>query len=191
MNQKARGFTIVELLIVIVVIAILAALSYVGYTSLTARVENTKTTQAIAQYVKIVSLYALDNGIYPSSSVPPVAPPAEVWICLPYGPASCGDTVFSAPSCLGVGNTGHNAALKTNLQSVATSLPEVSTKEIRCNSGRFVRGALLRIYNSGTSLGIYFFQSGGQPCPTIGGTSIIGSWNSGDAVLCAVGLPDL
>ena len=37
---KQKGFTIVELLIVIVVIAILAALSYVGYTSITARANN-------------------------------------------------------------------------------------------------------------------------------------------------------
>ena len=48
---KQKGFTIVELLIVIVVIAILATLSYVGYTSITARANNS-TAAASAKAVK-------------------------------------------------------------------------------------------------------------------------------------------
>ena len=40
--KKDRGFTIVELLIVIVVIAILAAITIVAYSGITARANTTK-----------------------------------------------------------------------------------------------------------------------------------------------------
>jgi prepilin-type N-terminal cleavage/methylation domain-containing protein len=48
-----RGFTIVELLIVIVVIAILAALSVVGYTNIQQRVKNTTKVSTVQQSIKL------------------------------------------------------------------------------------------------------------------------------------------
>lgn len=64
---KQKGFTIVELLIVIVVIAILAALSYVGYTSITARA-NTSTAAAAAKAVKdAAQVFQGANGAFPVS----------------------------------------------------------------------------------------------------------------------------
>ena len=51
---KQKGFTIVELLIVIVVIAILAAISMAAYTNITARA-NTSTAAAAAKSVKDVA----------------------------------------------------------------------------------------------------------------------------------------
>jgi prepilin-type N-terminal cleavage/methylation domain-containing protein len=64
---KQKGFTIVELLIVIVVIAILAALSYVGYTSITARA-NSSTAAAAAKAVKdTAQTFNGANGAYPVS----------------------------------------------------------------------------------------------------------------------------
>ena len=63
MNQSARGFTIVELLIVIVVIAILAALSYVGYTTISDRANDSKMEDGAAQFIKALSLWSVDNGM--------------------------------------------------------------------------------------------------------------------------------
>ena len=64
---KQKGFTIVELLIVIVVIAILAALSYVGYTSITARA-NTSTAAASAKAVKdAAQTFNGAHGSWPTS----------------------------------------------------------------------------------------------------------------------------
>ena len=65
---KQKGFTIVELLIVIVVIAILAALSYVGYTSIAARANNS-TAMASAKAVKdAAQVYQTANSGYPTSA---------------------------------------------------------------------------------------------------------------------------
>ena len=65
-NQK--GFTIVELLIVIVVIAILAAISIVAYTGIQDRSRNSSALNVASQVAKKAEVaYAL-NGTYPTTS---------------------------------------------------------------------------------------------------------------------------
>lgn len=61
-----RGFTIVELLIVIVVIAILAAISAVAYNGIQERAKNVKTESAVAQYKKSLAMYVAEYGQYPT-----------------------------------------------------------------------------------------------------------------------------
>ena len=62
MIQRSRGFTIVELLIVIVVIAILAALSYVGYTNFAAKARDTVRQQDMATIKKALLAYNAQYG---------------------------------------------------------------------------------------------------------------------------------
>lgn len=63
--QKQKGFTLVELLIVIVVIAILAAISVVAYNGIQNRAEVSKTANAISAYKKGLMMYKADKGVYP------------------------------------------------------------------------------------------------------------------------------
>lgn len=64
MNTR-RGFTIVELLIVIVVIAILAAISVVAYNGIQDRSKNTATLNAASQVMKLLQAYVAQNDAYP------------------------------------------------------------------------------------------------------------------------------
>jgi len=62
-----RGFTIVELLIVVVVIAILAAITIVSYSNITGRANKSAAQAAVASFQKKAELYAADGttGKYP------------------------------------------------------------------------------------------------------------------------------
>lgn len=196
MGQQARqkhraGFTIIELLIVIVIIAILAIISLVAYGSIQDRAENTKTTQAVAQYVKILKMYASTNSIYPTNVTPPTTPPSDFWACLPYDVNSCGSSNGASPVCFGLGYTVQNAAFKAELQTITTTLPAVSNKVVACSNGYTIQGALVHVFNTGISAQINFLQIGNVDCPLIGGTSFVNRVFAGNATRCTVALPNL
>ncbi len=72
-KQGSRGFTIVELLVVIVVIGILAAITIVSYTGITAKA-NTAKAQSNANAVQAVAeAMNADNGFYPAKVVDTLA----------------------------------------------------------------------------------------------------------------------
>lgn len=66
-NNDRRGFTIVELLIVIVVIAILAAIVTVAYNGMQARANLSKYQSEMKTIVKALAMYKEVNGNYPVS----------------------------------------------------------------------------------------------------------------------------
>jgi prepilin-type N-terminal cleavage/methylation domain-containing protein len=55
--MKTRGFTIVELLIVVVIIAILAAITIVSYNGIQQRAKDTQLSNAVNQWEKILKMY--------------------------------------------------------------------------------------------------------------------------------------
>lgn len=61
-----RGFTIVELLIVVVVIAILATITVVAYNGIQVRAWNSKAVSNVDVYRKALMAYAVENNSYPS-----------------------------------------------------------------------------------------------------------------------------
>lgn len=67
-KDKKRGFTIVELLIVIVVIGILAAIAIVAYNGIQSRARDAQRKSDIGAIVKTLEYYYADKGFYPLSS---------------------------------------------------------------------------------------------------------------------------
>lgn len=66
MWAKQKGFTIVELLVVIVVIAILAAITLVVFNGTQSRARDSRRMSDLELLAKSTGLYAADNGDYVS-----------------------------------------------------------------------------------------------------------------------------
>lgn len=69
-QQKNRGFTIVELLIVVVVIAILAAITIVSYNGITKRATETTLQSELKSAATQLSFKQVDSGSYPLPPLP-------------------------------------------------------------------------------------------------------------------------
>jgi general secretion pathway protein G len=65
-GYKRRGFTIVELLIVIVVIGVLAAITIVAYSGIQNRTSDAAVQADLKNYGGIIARYKVDNGVAPS-----------------------------------------------------------------------------------------------------------------------------
>lgn len=65
-EMNKRGFTIVELLVVVVVIAILASIAIVSYSGITQQARDSKRATEAQALVQALDLYYSDNGIYPA-----------------------------------------------------------------------------------------------------------------------------
>lgn len=66
--RRQRGFTIVELLIVIVVIAILASLTVVAFSSTQSSARDSKRKADIAAITRALELYYTEKGHYPNAT---------------------------------------------------------------------------------------------------------------------------
>lgn len=66
--SKQKGFTIVELLIVIVVIGILAAITLVAYNGIQTRAKVTAMQSDLSNTRKKLMAYGIEKGAYPVSS---------------------------------------------------------------------------------------------------------------------------
>jgi len=64
-NRKGRGFTIVELLVVIVVIGILATITIVSYAGITQKANTTKAQTNAQSAQTIAEVYAAEENHYP------------------------------------------------------------------------------------------------------------------------------
>jgi len=98
-TQAQKGFTIVELLIVVVVIAILAAITIVSYNGITNRANASGAKAAAASMQKKAELYAADGptGKYPFTVTALTGAPT--------------DKTYATPASLFTSVTGSQVAL--------------------------------------------------------------------------------
>src|SRR5450631_942799 len=178
-----RGFTIVELLIVIVVIGILATITIVAYNGIQTKAENTKTTNAVGEYLKGILSYSAINGTYP------VAGPACLGANNPQ--TQCGNMIDSTNPCSGTGGPyysqpGFDISMK---QVFSGNIPQPSAQAMNCG-GKMYSGAFY-VGGTGKDAVVWYFIRGNQQCSGIGGASSYWRGQQDDATQCGAYLPTL
>ncbi|MBC7869076.1 prepilin-type N-terminal cleavage/methylation domain-containing protein [Candidatus Saccharibacteria bacterium] len=173
-----RGFTIVELLIVIVVIGILAAITIVAYNGIQSKALNATTLSSINAYKKAIQSYAVDKGIYPPN----------IPACLS-GQASLG---VSNDQC-STTSTGYkiNSSFDTSIKPYLAALPKtdsrVVTGTIGVDSYQFNSSGTYGIFSGKPSL--YYWLLDATTCPNDG--SVVGPYVMQNSVSCIYVFPNI
>lgn len=149
-----RGFTIVELLIVIVVIAILAAITVVAFNGIQNQAENAKTISAVSAWAKAAQLHKAETGAYPTqnSCLGSLATYADSYNGRCWAPSTSGWAV----------NSSFLSAMNPYIQST----PEPSSKNIDTDANQY-RGAIY-YHVSASDVRMYVNIIGTTTCPEIG-----------------------
>ena len=74
LNKGIKGFTLVELLVVIAIIAILSVTAYVALGGQTAKARNARRQQDLATIQNAVQLYAIENNNYVPANLDALVP---------------------------------------------------------------------------------------------------------------------
>jgi len=149
-----KGFTIVELLIVIIVIAILAAISIAAYNGVQQRTRNTQVSAGVNQYVKAVQNYYAVYSSYPTNS-------------------GCLGANYPSDRCWLTSSTptrSVNAALDSQLSEFIPTKPTLATQLLNMGGGysQYDRAGLVYLYTSATNIELrYYLEGNNQSC--IGG----------------------
>ena len=180
-KSRTAGFTIVELLIVIVVIGILAAITIATYNGIQTRAENSKTIQAVSQYVKGLHSYAVLNDGYPVDVSFP---------CLgPFPDTKCGRVGTTVANCLGTGGAvASRSSFDTKMKQVFSgTMPTPSTQSMSCSGSTF--GGAYYYAATAKSAGITYFLRGDQSCGGVGGVASLTRAQQEDLTRCVATLP--
>lgn len=167
-KQKNQGFTIVELLIVIVVIGILAAISIVAYNGISNRSYASKVSTVVDAYEKILKMYKVDNGDYPSFS-----DTSGSFACLTPAGTMPAEGPFVVNECDSQYNDRISPELNAKLAPYASSLPNGLFPTVEYENGYFARAITYGNYFG--SWRMSYMLNGDFSCPR--GTK--SSWRPG------------
>jgi type IV pilus assembly protein PilA len=151
-----RGFTLVELLIVIVVIAILAAITIVAYSGITAHANSSRAQANAESAEKVAEAMNADNGYYPAlaSATGCVLAAAPTTTCF-----ALGSTTTKLPSGMSV-----IASAATTPITAANGLTTVAYACLtQCTSAP---GGYISYWNFKTSVVNYLYVGSGSGTTT-------------------------
>lgn len=156
----SKGFTIVELLIVIVVIAILAAVTIVAFNGVQTRAKNAQMISAVGVYVKAIRVYTEQEGVVPMSGT--------------------GLLCFEGRACWIGANVEASQTFRENLGKAISTHPTFPSGAVAL----ITRNTTTDSINGGSYTGWYvLYQMGGSTCASIGGLRYLNHTTGSDSLI--------
>jgi prepilin-type N-terminal cleavage/methylation domain-containing protein len=165
---KGRGFTIVELLIVVVVIAILATITIVSYNGITKRAQQASILAQVDHFEKSIRMYKETYGEWP---LMPTSVGQHNWACL--GTGYINTATMPANSCW-TDNDGNamvstSSTLNNALLEFVQGDSKIDTHEIATSGSSRFRGIVYDATNSasptlGKYVNIWYAPDGDNTC---------------------------
>jgi type IV pilus assembly protein PilA len=72
--RRRRGFTLVEIMIVVVIIGLLAALAIPAFARVKQRAQNSRVANDLRVFAQAFDTYLMENGAWPADAAPGVVP---------------------------------------------------------------------------------------------------------------------
>jgi len=162
--MKRRGFTLIELMVVIAIIIILAAIAIPNYLKMTERAKRSRLSSDYATLATVLETFKTDWGVYPVGTAVVVSTPGTAIYAELAGTAS-GATKNVAANTNAVGETGPIEYIKPGTLTSMVN-PFDTAKSILYTSAA---GATWVVYTDiGTNL--YYFRTDGKSTVSTLGT---------------------
>ena len=186
-HQRLKGFTIVELLVVIVVIAILAAITVTAFNGVQQRAGNSARIAQASKMQKLIRAYVVLNGAAQFKSLLPALPTNSVCLgtgykdVIPTGTVGCyvnGDTTYT------VSSTNLDNGLRA-VGDVSVSYPAI---EIYVAPDTWAQSAPVLWYNATNTVDIDYVLQGDNATCSNGATNLGSNPEWGPSTRCRITL---
>ncbi len=175
-KRNSKGFTIVELLIVIVVIAILATLAIISYQGVQQKTANTKTLYAARQWALAFHEYQAENGVFP-----------QIYgVCLGSNTYPVGYNDSNTGTCYSGGGYAYRSSMTSAVSPYLSSgnLPTPDFQAVGDPGGTWLRGLLYDGTGGGDTATLGYVVQGTTTCPPIAGTEYLSQLDATGGVYC-------
>ena len=167
MKKRSKGFTLIEIMIVIVIIAVLAAIATWSYTSYTVRARNTARATAAKSYLDVLGVMYGRNTTVPYAKN---TSGSDIRFCLgswftDINSDGLGDCyVLNAADAL---FSSVDTTQNTNMQAIAAPLPDSPRQPIIGTNGKSYIGPIAVLKSSDGMPWVRYMQetAGTSTCP--------------------------